>query len=753
MSIDTIHTDARGKLEIALTKAILHGTQEVVPSQQERDDVTYWLNPTDASKSFMENWFFNNQFDPDNDGQFGSFLFLQFKSASVTDIARSELRSLVELNIKQHYGDPHRVVYYTTKEFTQLFENLIASLNPTTTLADNEDDFLSLVELIADSYSELFYRALLLDHYFTSASVHVPPSLRLSIENVVGESGYIHSAGRLIYIRQMSKSYDRDVTIRINNYLNATDSERNCDKRVSVTPYAKEFFDPFEKSISSTSTRNGLDNVKFNLAKQHVGSTKLIDYLQGLEQDPYLHGRVVIPSGLLNYKTERQEQNADPDRTIWLISDYSTNIDSTSKKYRRTDTRYLIVYGQTIYNKSQLITTKERKPAWYAPVTVPSTLSAALVNSTRVSGSPEKIRVLDPFCGTGTFLLDAGIRYKGACLIGLDKNPVVPQVIEDNLRFFAEDKVVLESYHNFCQTIGHSDERDSSVTETLLSTLNALAVEYDFKSIVGAINHIIENDFSETSFINYFRELSAGGRAEHYVVWRALVLNRFSISRKPESVMKIIETEKTTVNKELESIKYNVSSEPVQNALTFFQGTYSKASKINPHMFRKLLGGLDCHHLLGEDFDLQVSKVSNVLSAIESGVTIFNVDDSISVLDGVSRKGTSSAFSKFDLIITDPPYGVNTSEGGADVLFPLFKRLTRALCSLLSPHGELILTLPDFTRNGQHIPFYQTRGMIVPEIRTVLAELGFDHGTYSIKEKYWSSPSVLDRTIVHVKLL
>lgn len=727
----------------ALTNAILAGTKEVEGRERfDPDNPTWGIDPSQCAKAFMNEWFFNNQFDPKNDGHYGSFFFLHLKSASVTDSARSELRSLIQLYSKQSFAEKQLVVYYTTTEFTEIVENLIASLSPNAIIKDDAEEFLDLVEKITSAYRGMFERAVLIDHYFTSATVHIPPSLRLSIDEVVGTSGYIHSAGRLIYIREMSKSYDRDITERIKKYLDAIGS---TGKPVSVTPYAKEFFDPFEKFNSNTSTRNGLDNVKFNIAKQYVGSGKLLNYLQQLESDPELSGRIVIPSGLEDYTEERLAQGADDSRTIWFVSDYSTSKDVKSKKYRRDDDRYIIIYGQTIYNKSQLITYKERKPAWYAPVTVPSTLSASLINATRLSTSSNSIRILDPFCGAGTFLFDAAVRYDGSQIFGMDKNPIVPTIVKDNILFFSEEEAALKA---------HGDALSKNdIGDRLISLLEEVKAEKDLSSLVAATNYIIDNDFQSSSFIKYFSFLSFAERMEHYIAWRAFVSNRFQLSRKPEVRDAIFLDELKKCRSEFASLSSHVPVKPVTEPISKFPDTYSRATKINPLVFRKLSDRFLHSNIAETDADSSTIALEPALRKSSGGISILSVSNSINALDQLCGGERVDHSLGFDLIITDPPYGVNTIEGGEDVLFALFQKIVPVFCKLLRPRGELILTLPKFTRNGQSIPYYQTQGIIVPQLRTTLSSLDVDFGEYRITEHYWSSPSVLDRTVAHVKLL
>src|SRR5207237_6590278 len=60
-------------------------------------------------------------------------------------------------------------------------------------------------------------------------------------------------------------------------------------------------------------------------------------------------------------------------------------------------------------------------------------------NLQRRLGRAEQPIILDPFCGTGTTLIDVAVRIPEAIVVGLDTNQLTPRLIKDNLRFFALD--------------------------------------------------------------------------------------------------------------------------------------------------------------------------------------------------------------------------------------------------------------------------------------------------------------------------
>jgi len=750
---------AKSKLEADLYKAFI-----ISPERKLNEDGTsfdesspegteYRFNAKRIANNFLKFWFFNNRFNADNTGLYGSFYFLHHKNSSVTDMIFSEIRSLFQYHFRDNLDSKTNVLFYDTKQIRYICENLISSMvfqEEAYSQSTYELKTKEIVSSIITAHSDMFMRAVVIDHYFTSTVAHIPPSLNLDIDRVVAESGYIHSAGTLLYIRRMDKAWSDDITERLDEYLKKFTNPETGEfdsKPINFVPYAKEFFDEYEPTISSASTRNGLDGVKLSLAKQHVGSFGMSDFLSWLGER--YSDKLIFPVGKKDYKTERQEQDVNNDETLWILSDYGRDNGGSTRKFQRGDDRYLVIYSQRIRNHSQLITFKERKPAWYAPVTVPSTLSAALINISRTGRSESNPpKILDPFCGTGTFLIDAALRYKNAKVVGIDRNPFVHTVVSDNLAFFAGQDNFPVTYEKLLKSLGLSglDIKDYSTDKLNLKSLMATEFFTNFfkvksrnvTNIADVTKDIIANDFNDVFFKEYFASLNEDERLSFYILWRALGFNQYALSKSEDGLQLAIISELKKLK--LEYLSYSellkMRNLGVASNFKYGQGTYSKASFANPNYINDLYDKLT--------ICTEPQEVSKFLSTGDSGIAILQCEDSIEAIGEIEDD--------FDIIITDPPYGVNTAEGGSERLFDLFDRMTKTLATKLAPNGELILTLPEFTRNGQQIPFYQTKNFIEPSLKTILAKDGTDYGAYSTRHHYWSSPSVLDRTMSYVRI-
>lgn len=134
---------------------------------------------------------------------------------------------------------------------------------------------------------------------------------------------------------------------------------------------------------------------------------------------------------------------------------------------------------------------------------------------------------------------------------------------------------------------------------------------------------------------------------------------------------------------------------------------------------------------------------------LEPGIYIANVEDSARALEDFPGV--------FDILITDPPYGFNTHfEGGS--LMGLFGAFFPQAVRSLSPKGQLIVSLPEHSRNGRQVPFYQTRSAVIQQIITAAHDQSKQIVNFSdgLPDRagifrppyYWFSPAGVSRSIL-----
>jgi len=267
--------------------------------------------------------------------------------------------------------------------------------------------------------------------FFGSCSVFLPIGLSSKIDKVIHDSGYIHSGGKSIYIRNIKKARKNEFLENLKNYLLQNDSTN----KIPFVVYSHEDFSNYDSS-SSEYINKGIESLKIYVEKMDMGRTKLPNLLNEIASDLLCKEKLILPDPG-NYKTKHSFES---DKTIWLISDRS--ISSTTLN-NSGQNRFYILYEQVYKNGSPFFFFDENKPGWKSHTTMPHSLTAALLNiakSQLVEGP-----ICDPFGGTGTTWFEAkriGLNNEIVCS---DLNILTHILIEDNLSFFCKDfKELLE---------------------------------------------------------------------------------------------------------------------------------------------------------------------------------------------------------------------------------------------------------------------------------------------------------------------
>jgi len=127
---------------------------------------------------FFEYWF----------RQDGScFFFLFKKNLRVTNIQFGELYALIRANLTfLDQQEPPHLRLLSVPEFLASLRRITETFK---VAARRERLF------VAHSYAQEFGQTLVIDPLFGSCLVYLPPLLRLNLERICGESGYIHSCG------------------------------------------------------------------------------------------------------------------------------------------------------------------------------------------------------------------------------------------------------------------------------------------------------------------------------------------------------------------------------------------------------------------------------------------------------------------------------------------------------------------------------------------------------------------------------
>jgi len=717
----------------------------------------------------------------------GSYFFLFWKNLSVTNVSVVELASLLRIHVRDRASDAHlQIDFISTEDYKVFLINLWESLFPTDERLVNER-IKEAVDQILRFHETFFKRTVIFDTYYTSALIHIPMSLKINIGAVTIESGYVHSAGLAIYVRNIEKAEQLKFISRLGNFL-----ELHKPKRFFISPYATEFFSPFE-SKSSASIRNGLDGVRLHLRKHYFENESLLNFLTRLKE--YFPKQLSIPLGVRDYADERalsRSDGADEGCTIWFVADVGVNFNAKDRVANKSKNSYIMAYAQTHLNNDQLIIFKERKPAWVASTTLPHTLSAAMVNIAKhhwqlarneKTTKKERVVILDPFCGTGTTLLDAFARFENATIIGMDQAPIMPILVRNNLEFFSTEVskisrmlAALRATATHLSTEMNEPHADGVIARLarheLIKTnelpkdripgddfefcLSLLIDEINFTdhgngeisdaAVVGLANR----GFSEGLITKLdSAEFPFRMKIMLYMLWRALLMNTFSIrpeARTGKVILGIFLEELLNSIKEYQDLEKLLKRPVARDGQPFSEriGSYSREGAIHPDFF----GGVRATPVCYEAERLTTRSING----LDPGLVLCRTIDSISLLEKFEQVA--------DLIITDPPYGFNAPANIADDTRALYARMIPALIDALKPSGQLMLALPAFAKNGKQIPFYQTRESVMKQVGSHVEARGrkivkyvetlpADREVFRLPW-YWGTASTIERRIIHI---
>ncbi|MEQ9241718.1 hypothetical protein [Roseovarius indicus] len=776
------------------------------------------------AKTILRSWFFSEICPTENHvSASGSYIFLFHKNANVTNIQYHELLALLERFSEPRNREHKHIATMSTKQAEHLVRGLTESFSffeRVFTRNRTKDGRIELrnaerearkilIDELVHHYGEFFSRTVLVDFYFTSACVHIPPDISTNIFSVVAASGYIHSSGQKVYIRNVNKTSDLELTEAIKATCKVTDK-----RKLYIVPYANEFFDEHDKT-SPYSARNGLDGLKFRLRKHYIGRFDFISYLDTLRRE--LAGAVHIYDGSVDFTKARdravKEFECDPRWSLWITVDSDILPTNDEIAIKQGIQRYQIAYLQCVKNENEFLHFKERKPGWTAPITYPHSLSASMVNLcvSHLNGNG-RYRVVDPFCGTGTTLFDATLRLGDLCFLGLDRDHAFFRQVVTNYEFMslspqsrtklrhgiklAHDLILSENekprklsetevLHNPLPDFDFDvpiDADSDLVAEKAIRTVSTelynqtlFAIDWgndgeeadevsnehhadnpvNFRPIVIGVNYIFDNGFSDEFWEHIDRQKNFLYKVLLFLVWRGIVNNRFEISDEFVGLLGAILKELQLFSSEIFDLESCAKSrafiigghkhETAKADTTRFQaqisnGTFSYVTEFTGEYIRSI-----CRPI-----EIPASEIENVLRNADRGAHIAAVGDSLSAMEDLEDC--------VDAIICDPPYGFNTSEGGELALRNFYSRLVRIFVKATAPGGHILMTVPQFAKNGKRIPIYATKSFLDVEFvnscrrfgkRPIFPSEARFFSNHEISDNlYWCSTTALDRSIL-----
>jgi class 3 adenylate cyclase/16S rRNA G966 N2-methylase RsmD len=768
---------------------------DAVRSYIHRRDIK--LIGADFASTFTKRYFFQN-----------SSLLLLKASLSVTNISLVEIQALLRLNTKTKESDgPVDDIYFENsrdlkRRLAEIWESNLAHnkhfslfLDAAKSLHEKGDathgkvlsDFFrdSNINASIDAYVESAYplfaalhgrqfsRTILLDPYSCSVAVSAAFPLLIDFHSVVGQSGYIHSFGDLLYIRNARKSRISEIKEKL---AQLPDSEQ-CPLLIF-----DEDFDRSRPRFVRVSAQIGLDHLKIPKNKYYADGKPLADAVYQLEKDPILSRKIKVlwreaasPRDELARFSGERDAEVSLGNCIFLLRDFAVNESS-----QRSNSQYLICYQRQYRNSSPCAIFDETKPGWYAPVTLPHTLCAAMINICRpflrrdAAAGGKQIVLMDPFAGSGTTALEARRIFGNEAITTCsDQNRISRLIVDDNCTFFAMQvgpKVgvtATSSINDMPNTLEALDAVLKLVAESPLEEPDLPGARNDVRVMAGsalrpasgsvrdtyrwclrtcsAILRGLVDDTEPLDFESNLRKLRdfkfpearidtlanlpVIARIIFYIVWRSTVLNSAFVSvgieRLHESTRRIIVEFREQLQELMNVRQIRSGDKLILGELLSQRGVYSP--------------------------EIICPAISFTRDAAKP-VWLRNESPRHAV-------ATLAAYrDAVDMIVTDPPYGFSTiEETGAMV--ELYKDFMKGCIEALRDRGQLVLCMPDESHNGQSIPSYAQGEWFDREIRSVAKQPELRCDLFSVypqeasmiggKPLFWRSERALTRRILH----
>lgn len=660
-----------------------------------------------------------------------SYYVLFRRNLRITNLQFAELISLLRCHIVSKddasFGDP---LFVSADEFKGFLAEFLSDTLPI--LPEGAEYDVDHIAPLTREYEGLVKRVVVLNPYFGSCTIYLPPGLALRADSLCAESGYIHSLGRLVYVRNMTKATQEELLANIEEHLDKYPPD-NPTIPALFRVYSHEDFTRWDRSVVTDALEDeewgtltyasdlsyGLDDVKIQTRKAYFRRDNIIAVLKALKDK--FESRLEIPApGSFKKTLEdfREKFGRGPERTFFLLNDAGI----TPKGAHPDAKKYYVCYEQMWYNNDPFYTFDEDKPAWMSHTTIPHSMAAAMINITR-PWRKDRIRLIDPFGGSGTMLLEALKRTEIVPISG-DIQALANLAATDNLEFFTR---TLPDVKKLRDTL-----KPYLVRETLMAALAPTIKGYsgthrDFAVARGEFESADESSESDTE-LGLSRSKEVAGltydqRILFYLLLRTRLrhLAEFSEGRSHWSSAFIQELRNVVLrlNSHIAFLELAQDHGTTENGTPFAIGDYSRVCWLN----------------------------LNKTQAAASEVIFL-------------RDATQLERDEYDLIITDPPYGFNKREEDIE-LIKLYREFIWGAVAALRNEGQLVICCPHHSYSGRHVPVFIQPEFVTQQVLLAARDnrKGVRTEQYSLPSEldglrppyYWEAPTALQRSILHFR--
>lgn len=633
----------------------------------------------------------------------GTCLFFLFKkNLRITNIQFGELLSLLKTHIRvKGYARVPHLRFLSVPEFHWSF----CRIKETFDLGSPKER-----SYVAYAYGQHFGQTVVIQPFFCSCAVYLPPLMSLDLLKVCGESGYIHSCGANLMTEFV---YDT----RTRHLFRAFDSffKTKRDKKARVfTVYAREDW-PLGSERQPRAVQDGIDQVKIPVNKFFMGNDPISTVLAKIKQRYGSKMLRVVQPGRLDEDRDKalKDPSVESQKTIFLIADQQI----TEHLKQPKDARFYICYEQQYINENPFHVFDEDKPAWVDQTTIPHTLAGAMINITRPWKPKRHQRICDPFCGSGTTWFEA-CKLPNTKVMCDDISPAAARVAVDNFRFFQASNEKLKSWQAELKTVGDLPrDKGSRARSQGGREFNAAAEAYSlWKDVADTDNYSAQKKLLRTKLGD------ESVRLIFYMMLKTSKRNHVNAGTDAWWDFYKVELKNHIAAIEVLWEQKDRNERPVvpQSPIAKGRGRYSASCYV------------DTRSMTAEpDFD---------------GMSVLNLN--------------KKYHREIDLIVTDPPYGFNTKEDQCRFA-ELYRRMIPTLLSTLSNDAQLVISVPEWSHTGRQLPASAYKTFLTHEILMAAAKENMEvirtpypvtHAASLFRAPfYWESERALRRAILHFR--
>ena len=555
-----------------------------------------------------------------------AFFFLFRKNLKVTNIQFTELLALVSSYTTDRLTQRpvHSLQFVSSNDFASTVHGIVDSFSATTRNPTQ------LANRVAAMYTHVLQHTVVVDTFFGSCSVYFPPHLQLDLQSVCGLSGYIHSCGRNVFVRNVAKATQDHLFEALRRYLRRYPSEAR--KRLFFTAYAHEDFTDYDDEHRPDLT-HGLDDVKIHVEKFFMNGVHLVAVLKGV-REKFKQLAIPDPGDFRDQHTRlRTTSDIDQDRTLWLIADYGV----AGPVPAPSEDRYFICYDQLYDNKNPYQIFDENKPAWIEHTTIPHTLMSAMINITMPYWESTRVVIGDPFVGTGTTWLESA-KHPQVDIDAGDIDPLACLAARDNAQFFALDARTIRRFADIIMRValelqGRRDRIEKQHAAALAGgSIEARLLADRVREWIG----LRPDQLEERARKVIPKEEELVHRLLGYLSLRTHKRHAPGLSRGSEEWSKAFMREVSTLCPQMYSL---AALKARESRLTMADGTLSV-----------------CQGSYSQSVTVAEERISRLCEQARDG-SVPGVRDARQLTRNVCGGDG------YDVLVTDPPYAFNTDEG------------------------------------------------------------------------------------------